>query len=73
MTYATAEGFGLQTTVLHGSEGLSETHAVTTPIWQTSTFGGGLVRISVGAEDEATCSPTSLRLWNSEGPAPLFP
>lgn len=73
MTNATAEGFGLQTTVLQGSDGLNETHAFTAPIWQTSTFGDGLVRISVGAEDEATCSPTSLGLWNSEDPAPLVP
>ena len=39
MKNATAEGFGLQTKVLHGSDGLNETHAVTAPIWQTSTFG----------------------------------
>ncbi|HYY57650.1 MAG TPA: PLP-dependent transferase, partial [Pyrinomonadaceae bacterium] len=29
---------GLQTKVLHGSDHLNETHAVTAPIWQTSTF-----------------------------------
>src|ERR1044072_7313817 len=39
MTDAKAEGPGLQTKVLHGSDGLNETHAVTAPIWQTSTFG----------------------------------
>jgi len=39
MTNAKAEGLGLQTTVLHGADGLNETHAVTAPIWQTSTFG----------------------------------
>ncbi|HKQ53715.1 MAG TPA: aminotransferase class I/II-fold pyridoxal phosphate-dependent enzyme [Pyrinomonadaceae bacterium] len=33
------DGLGLQTKVLHGSDRLNETHAVTAPIWQTSTFG----------------------------------
>ncbi|MGH9941264.1 MAG: trans-sulfuration enzyme family protein [Pyrinomonadaceae bacterium] len=32
-------GVGLQTKVLHEASRLNETHAVTAPIWQTSTFG----------------------------------
>lgn len=32
------EGLGIQTTVLHEARELNETHAVTPPIWQTSTF-----------------------------------
>ena len=39
MSNADPESVGLQTKVLHGSDGLNETHAVTSPIWQTSTFG----------------------------------
>src|SRR5829696_6288132 len=39
MTKALPEALGLQTKVLHGSDKLNETHAVTAPIWQTSTFG----------------------------------
>jgi methionine-gamma-lyase len=33
------EETGLQTRLLHESDRLNETHAVTAPIWQTSTFG----------------------------------
>ena len=33
------ESIGLQTKVLHEASRLNETHAVTAPIWQTSTFG----------------------------------
>ncbi|HEV2915086.1 MAG TPA: aminotransferase class I/II-fold pyridoxal phosphate-dependent enzyme [Pyrinomonadaceae bacterium] len=33
-----SEDMGLQTRVLHESSQLNETHAVTAPIWQTSTF-----------------------------------
>src|SRR5438034_251238 len=32
------ENPGLQTTVLHEADTLNETHGVTAPIWQTSTF-----------------------------------
>ena len=39
MTKALPGDTGLQTKVLHGSDKLNETHAVTAPIWQTSTFG----------------------------------
>ncbi|MBV9957898.1 MAG: PLP-dependent transferase, partial [Acidobacteria bacterium] len=35
---ADSEGLGLQTQLLHGADALDETHAVTSPIWQTSTF-----------------------------------
>ena len=38
MNNADSENVGWQTKVLHVSEGLNETHAVTAPIWQTSTF-----------------------------------
>jgi cystathionine beta-lyase/cystathionine gamma-synthase len=38
MTNTLPDGPGLQTKVLHGSDELNETHAVTAPIWQTSTF-----------------------------------
>ena len=39
MSDAGSEGMGLQTQVLHESNRLNDTHAVTAPIWQTSTFG----------------------------------
>src|SRR5215204_5748037 len=39
MTNDLPDGLGLQTKALHGADGLNETHAVTAPIWQTSTFG----------------------------------
>ncbi len=38
MKNVNSEGRGLQTTVLHEAGRLNETHAVTAPIWQTSTF-----------------------------------
>ncbi len=38
MSKAGSEGMGLQTQVLHEAGRLNETHAVTPPIWQTSTF-----------------------------------
>jgi cystathionine beta-lyase/cystathionine gamma-synthase len=39
MNNTDSENIGLQTRVLHESNRLNETHAVTAPIWQTSTFG----------------------------------
>jgi cystathionine beta-lyase/cystathionine gamma-synthase len=38
MTKMDSEDMGLQTRVLHESDQLNQTHAVTAPIWQTSTF-----------------------------------
>lgn len=35
-----SEDLALQTTVLHAADQLNETHAVTAPIWQTTTFRG---------------------------------
>ncbi|MCA1614363.1 MAG: aminotransferase class I/II-fold pyridoxal phosphate-dependent enzyme [Acidobacteria bacterium] len=39
MSDAGSDGIGVQTRVLHESDRLNETHAVSPPIWQTSTFG----------------------------------
>jgi len=35
-----SQDLALQTTVLHAADQLNETHAVTAPIWQTTTFRG---------------------------------
>ena len=35
-----SEDLALQTTVLHAADELNDTHAVTAPIWQTTTFRG---------------------------------
>ena len=35
-----SEDMALQTKVLHAADQLNETHAVTAPIWQTTTFSG---------------------------------
>ncbi|HEX6715774.1 MAG TPA: aminotransferase class I/II-fold pyridoxal phosphate-dependent enzyme [Pyrinomonadaceae bacterium] len=35
-----SENFGLQTRVLHAADEINDTHAVTAPIWQTTTFRG---------------------------------